>query len=248
MATPKPSTSGGGTVEREMNVHQRSLVDTCFEEEQYEAGIAVLDQLRSPKYKPFPAHIRQLIYIALYPPPDLEEERQPAIFRLEPGSPSKAFARQQATSHAPPPAAVQSALRLLTAFVHTNSPEAISRALPSYPEPGAAADTGMDDEDSFIAKQAVRIKSARSVWEVLREGFVQRAHGAASVPAGKRKGRRPVVDEDDGFGADVDGPSAVGPYAWPVLDWFVTLLERDEQMAERRGQRESSLAFGLSRT
>lgn len=38
--------------EREMTIHQRGLVDTCFEEGQYESGIAVLDQLRSSFFKP----------------------------------------------------------------------------------------------------------------------------------------------------------------------------------------------------
>lgn len=39
-------------VEREMSRNQHGIVDTCFEEGQYEAGIATLDQLRSPNYKP----------------------------------------------------------------------------------------------------------------------------------------------------------------------------------------------------
>jgi pentatricopeptide repeat protein len=38
--------------EREMSRHQRSLVDTCFEEGQYESGISVLEQLRSSQFKP----------------------------------------------------------------------------------------------------------------------------------------------------------------------------------------------------
>ena len=40
--------------EREMSIYQRGLVDTCFEEGQYESGIAVLDQLRSASFKPPP--------------------------------------------------------------------------------------------------------------------------------------------------------------------------------------------------
>jgi pentatricopeptide repeat protein len=38
--------------EREMSRHQRGLVDTCFEEGQYESGISVLEQLRSSHVKP----------------------------------------------------------------------------------------------------------------------------------------------------------------------------------------------------
>lgn len=41
-----------GTVEREMTFHQRGLVDTCLEEGQFESAIDLMDQLRSPHYKP----------------------------------------------------------------------------------------------------------------------------------------------------------------------------------------------------
>ena len=40
--------------EREMTTHQRSLVNNCFEEGQYESGMAVLDQLRSSSFIPPP--------------------------------------------------------------------------------------------------------------------------------------------------------------------------------------------------
>lgn len=38
--------------EMEMNQHQRSIVDVCLEEGQYEDAIDVLAQLRSPNHKP----------------------------------------------------------------------------------------------------------------------------------------------------------------------------------------------------
>lgn len=41
-------------VEAEMTRNQCGLADTCFEEGQYDAGLTVLDQLRSPNYKPAP--------------------------------------------------------------------------------------------------------------------------------------------------------------------------------------------------
>jgi pentatricopeptide repeat protein len=46
------SANNVGNVEHEMSLHQRGMVNQCFEEGQYDAGIAVLDQLRSSKYKP----------------------------------------------------------------------------------------------------------------------------------------------------------------------------------------------------
>ena len=42
----------GSEVEREMTRNQRGLVDTCFEEGQYESGIAMLELLRSTMFKP----------------------------------------------------------------------------------------------------------------------------------------------------------------------------------------------------
>jgi hypothetical protein len=44
--------SANDVEEQEMSRHQRGLVDTCFEEGQYESGISVLEQLRSPQFKP----------------------------------------------------------------------------------------------------------------------------------------------------------------------------------------------------
>jgi len=53
--------------EREMTRHQRGLVDTCFEEGQYEAAIAVLDQLHSSKYKPAAYAIKQFCLLLRFP-------------------------------------------------------------------------------------------------------------------------------------------------------------------------------------
>ena len=36
----------------EMSWRQRAIVDTCFEEGQYESAISNLEQLQSPSYKP----------------------------------------------------------------------------------------------------------------------------------------------------------------------------------------------------
>ena len=46
------SYTNGSEVEREMTRNQRGLVDTCFEEGQYESGIAMLELLRSTTFKP----------------------------------------------------------------------------------------------------------------------------------------------------------------------------------------------------
>lgn len=48
------STSSATVTELEMSRGQRELVNSCWEENQYESGIAVLEQLRSPRHKPSP--------------------------------------------------------------------------------------------------------------------------------------------------------------------------------------------------
>jgi hypothetical protein len=60
MAASTNSASGMVSQEQEMPRNQYGIVDTCFEEGQYEAGIAVLNQLRSPKHKPAPYVSRAL--------------------------------------------------------------------------------------------------------------------------------------------------------------------------------------------
>ncbi|KAI0930290.1 hypothetical protein AcV5_007047 [Taiwanofungus camphoratus] len=239
--------NGSGAAERDMTIHQRGLVDTCFEEGQYESGIAVLDQLRSPKYRPFAPHIRQLLYIALYPPSTAADEKETETTRLGTGSPSELLMREQRSSLAPLPTATEAALNLLTAFAHTNTPKSLFRALPSYSCSGTKGsgtnhvhDAG-DDEDSYIAKQAIRIKNAKDCWSILKEGFVQRKHDFVTTPKAKgKKGRRRTVAEEDDRpdSLDMNGetPGPVGRRAWPVLDWIVRLLEKDEKMSEESGQ------------
>ena len=41
-------------VEREMTNYQRNLVDTCFEEGNYDSAISLLDNLRHPSVMPYP--------------------------------------------------------------------------------------------------------------------------------------------------------------------------------------------------
>ena len=35
-----------------MNLHQRGIIDSCFEESQYDEGIALISQLKSPQVRP----------------------------------------------------------------------------------------------------------------------------------------------------------------------------------------------------
>ncbi|KAH9858697.1 hypothetical protein C2E23DRAFT_799660 [Lenzites betulinus] len=241
MAIATPKDVPGQTAEKEFTIHLRNLVDTCFEENQYEAAISVLDEIRSTKYKPFPPHVRQLVYIALYPPQANEDELDDEALRLEPGSPSKILSRRQKNSLAPSSKASAAARDVLMKFVRTNTPGSLARALPSYVEdPNTIPMSAADTEDSYIAREAVRIRRARCCWEIIKEGFIRRDGSALLSSPRKKRARRSTrhTDADDeGWGAEDSLPLAsVSEQAWGVLACLLTLFERDETDMEQTVQ------------
>ncbi|CCM01476.1 uncharacterized protein FIBRA_03530 [Fibroporia radiculosa] len=230
-------------VERVMPAYQRGLVDNCFEEGQYEAGIMVLDQLRSARYRPWGPHVRQLVYIALYPPQSHSEARGLGNVRFEPGSLGNLLSEQRLY---PSPSDTQAALNLLTAFSVTNTPAAIFCALPHYPAPSGdtatctTVDMGEEDEDSEISRQSLRIRNAKDCWTILKETFVQRIVEKPPSPKRKGRSRKRAAREDTASPAQEDNAdhslNPISQYAWPILDWIIDLLERDEVAIERSGQ------------
>ncbi|KAI6157549.1 hypothetical protein BKA82DRAFT_995878 [Pisolithus tinctorius] len=234
--------------EREMTRNQRNLVDTCFEEGQYESGIAALELLRSTVFKPPPDIIRQLLYIALYPPPShAEDEQEKPQTPLSPtkGSPSKQKQLLQKTPFVPTIAASAAAQRLLFSFLCTNTPDTLFRGLPMYAvitaddcAPRSEAVSKDYDEDSPIAREALCIKDARHCWATVKEDFIQRGK-CAPLPQEKRKRRRKLaIDsaDDDSDNACNPVPAVVAEHAWPVLDWFLRVFEKDEILTEKKSR------------
>ncbi|KAJ7188049.1 hypothetical protein C8R46DRAFT_1205256 [Mycena filopes] len=189
-------------VESEMNQHQRNLVDLCLEEGQYEAAIDVLAQLQSPHHKPSAAHIRQLLFMALYSAGDTRLEKL-----VDPSaSPSK---KHKKSYLLPSHAASLAAQQLLVSFATTNSPAAVIRTLrPTDPEP-------LDDNECFVATESLCISRSKNCWQILAAGFLDRN------PTGK--GRRETSL------ALSESQAPVGEAAWPVLLWLLLVFERDEQ-------------------
>ncbi|KDQ53468.1 hypothetical protein JAAARDRAFT_425004 [Jaapia argillacea MUCL 33604] len=248
-----PTQSGDDTwSERETGRNQRQLVDSCFEEGHYESGIILLDQLRSPKYKPSPAHIRQMLYISLYPPPPAQDKGKEKASQAEFGTPSKfaISAKQKKSPLIPTPAATEAAQRVLSTYALTNSPSSLFRALPSYPldsnnasgsTPVPGARLGDEDEDdSFIAREAASIQGCKTCWAIVKEGFVKRKEGDIVVenkPKARGKKRQPLYEEAAMSEAEsTEIPSPVGPYAWSTLEWLVSLFEKDERASAKNGQ------------
>ncbi|KAL6310346.1 hypothetical protein BKA93DRAFT_721882 [Sparassis latifolia] len=232
-----------------MHQNQRGMVDTCFEEGQYESGIALLDQLRSPRHRPFQPHIRQLIYIALYPPPPADTKETETL-QLDSASPSKLHSRlhciQHGSSQSPSPAATDAALHLLTAFSLTNLPWDLFSALPSYPASALGSpktEIDYDDPESFVARRSVCITKAKNVWEILKEGFVQRKEDPIAMSPVKKGRRRAIVEEPpEDSSVDREPRRVVGQYSWPILGWLLSIFEKDEKLAEDNAQpRYSSL-------
>lgn len=217
-----------------MTRNQRGLVETCFEEGQYESGIAVLEQLRSENFKPPVSLIRQLFYIALYPPPSslgYVEERD-----LNPASPSKSSPTKQKhqapkMTFAPSVNASEAAQRLLLSFVRTNTPTSLFQALPQPRRNNELTFEG-DDHDSIVAKESLCIKDAKHCWAILKEGFVPRIKiPPPSLLAGKKKRGKLITDTEE-YEADRSNSvlAPVAEHAWLVLRWLVELFQRDEYL------------------
>ena len=186
------------------------------------------------------AHVRQLLYIALYtPPPAVNDDED---FRPDLGSPSKLASRHHRNLVGPSPTDAEAANSLLMAFAYTNTPKALMRALPN-PSRDSGLEQDDDNLDSFVARESVCIKNAKSCWEILRHDFVQRQSATYSAtPRAKSKRHRRRVSEDDDHPGLADLPmddqSTVSETAWPVLNWLMTVFEQEEAMTEATGERE----------
>lgn len=149
--------------------------------------------------------------------------------------------------------AIDAARALLFSFAATNSPASLLRAFPSYPfnpDPSMirgrveGADVDFDGEDSVIARVAsLSVKSATSVWSMLKPGFV-RWDIAVAEAEGKGKGakRQPGKPKQESYEDGEDPSVPVSEGAWPVLGWLISLFERDAEMCEKEGKREYAVS------
>jgi hypothetical protein len=151
------------------------------------------------------------------------------------------------------PEAVSGAQRLLFSFLATNGPHALYAALPQYPESEAAkrqmncADGGgvqfmAEFVDSPIYAQAIAVKNARSVWEIIKEGFADRAStqamGASKGKARARPGLKTRGLAREGSMGDLGDDEELRPVgndSWTFLEWLVTLFEKDAEGMEAQG-------------
>lgn len=144
-------------------------------------------------------------------------------------SPSKLVKqRQQQISSNPIPAkAVVDAQRLLMAYIRTNSPSVLSRALPRRRSP--LVSSGLNEGDSMIAKRAVCIAQCKDSWQLLHSDSVlyQSALPSASHRS-TRQSRRYGTPND--INPVTTPTTIVSESAWPLLNWLVSIYERDEEL------------------
>ncbi|PFH53790.1 hypothetical protein AMATHDRAFT_38604 [Amanita thiersii Skay4041] len=215
---------------------EERIVDTCFEEGQFQSAISVLNLLRSSSRPPSLSHIRQLIYIALHPlsTPKTDKAQNKSIY----DTPTKQPAHHVIPSHLSP-SAVMAAQQLLMSFAVTHPPSYLAPALPSYCSIDRVGRKLIDDPgDSDISKESVCINEAKDCWALLIEGFLSRGKALFSTPRNKGRRRRGST-EDDVFLVPAHQSvehAIIGDASWPVLDWILTLFERDEQFVHADGQ------------
>ncbi|KAG8961741.1 hypothetical protein FRC03_005020 [Tulasnella sp. 419] len=166
--------------EREIASNIVRLINNCFEEGQYESGLTILAQSCSASFYPPPAHLRQVLYIALYPPTSAGPTLNPTTPRTS--SPRKLSKRNRVIT----PQASREATNLLVWLASVNSPSRLLKGLPacgktyrdghwevkaqSTDRPGrmttqTEADDPPDEDDSPLCKQAHILVTAKDVWD-----------------------------------------------------------------------------------
>ena len=176
---------------------------------------------------------------------DTDSERTPFM----PSDLPDTFETAPRYSPLPSQQAVDAARTLLFSFAATNSPASLLRAFPSYPfNPDTSAirgrvegaDVDLDGEDSVVASVAsLSVKSATSVWSILKPGFVRWDIPVVEVE-GKGKGtkRQPARTKQDFREGGEDFLTPVSEGAWPTLEWLILLFEQDAEVTEKEGKRE----------
>ncbi|PPQ84602.1 hypothetical protein CVT25_015805 [Psilocybe cyanescens] len=223
----------------EMGRNLKQMVENTLEESQFENAIALLDQIRSKDHTPSTILLLHVIFISLHStshPSRLDDPTEPVVDHatLLLQSPRKMM-KQSKSSVLLSPHAVVAAHRLLHAFIRTNGPAALADAIPYYPQSKHVQPCEYDYIDSPIHTQAVALKNARSVWDVLQSDFIVKTYRAthATQKARPKQPRASALGKDASFTdwSAQEDIQVVGEHSWHTLDWFVALFEADAQQS-----------------
>lgn len=180
-------------------------------------------------------HIRQLLYISLYPPPPPKRVDRTDM----PLTPHKGQFQRQKQDLWPKPGSRPLAISLLNAFIRTNSPECLMRGLPYHSyvdndgvkdvDPFGKESTDNSEDNSPLRDELLAIQSLKDCWGLLRDGFVKR----------KQFDQSHVGEEQ----SKTLENTIVGPYAWPILEWLIQVYEKDERQEGEKGHGEDGFLF-----
>jgi len=167
------------------------------------------------------------MYLALYPPD---------CTSLSPVKTSNsAKSGRGAQSLAPTPATSEAAYDALSLLSKRIPPRTLLQALPSYPAIGetrrASPLQGTDSvdhaEESMISRESARFTDCINCWKILKEGFVPPLSPVERVLPGspRKKSARGATSFHSSHDQE---PAIVGERSWPMLEYLITLFEKDE--------------------
>lgn len=190
------------------------------------------------------------MYISLFPPSlyyAIGKDKTKDML----GTPSKmpSVLKHSRTANIPTPAATEAAVRLLTNFALTNTPQSLLRALRCYPlsdnekriiglefsktysdYKDSIDDSESENENEYseIARQAFSITGCKSCWELLKEGTVK-----WEETKDKRKQPRQRRNNTSFTNYDIDDDNTtnlIEDNAWPMLQWLLRLFQKEEDI------------------
>lgn len=152
----------------------------------------------------------------------------------------------------PKPSAREKALALLRSYVNINSPSSLMRAFPFY---RYVNEDGIHDVDPFsnespnekfhedntpIRHEVHKFQSLKDCWECLKDGFVRRKQQDQV----SRSRKQPTPTDID----VKDEPTLVGPHAWSILEWFILIFEKDQELQRHSSSGMCLLLFSFKLT
>lgn len=152
-------------------------------------------------------------------------------------------------SNQPTPTATNAAIRLLTNYAITNTPQSLLCAIPCYPLNdnekrvigGNIADhhsaynsfEDSENDDSEIARQSSTLKQFRDCWDMLKDGAVKwqvDTKVKRKQSLNTRQRRHNIVNTNiiNDEGSEEKSPNIIGKSTWPILEWILRVFEKEE--------------------
>lgn len=116
-------------------------------------------------------------------------------------------------------------------------PDVFGEALPCYPETKNEPPMVFELSESMLFKQAEAIKHSKNCWEILKSDFHAQATHLLAAPKGKKKQTRLRFIDPPPQPVHNGEIKVVGDNSWFILEWLVSLFEKDADICAKQGQR-----------